>query len=99
MYNPIIFGYIAIFFSIIYRLPQIKKIYALKKGGDVSKKTYLLHNMSYIFFLIYLFHKTPLDYLLISYEFIGITQNFIIVILKMYYKKNVIKQNKENINI
>jgi len=96
MYNPIIFGYIAIFFSIIYRIPQIKKIYALKKGGDISKKTYMLHNMSYIFFLIYLFQKTERDYLLIFYEMFGILQNSTIVILKMHYKRLDKKQKQEN---
>ena len=98
MYNPIIFGYIAIFFSIIYRIPQIKKIYTLKKGGDISKKTYMLHNMSYIFFLIYLFQKTERDYLLIFYEISGILQNSTIVILKMHYKRLDKKQKQKQEN-
>ncbi len=89
-YNYQIFGYIAILFSIIYRLPQINKIYKSKKAGDISKKMYIMHNFSYIFFIIYLVQKPQIDYLLLSYEIMGIMQNIIIIALKMYYKKNEI---------
>ena len=89
-YNYRIFGYIAILFSVIYRFPQIAKIYKSKKAGDISKRMYILHSCSYIFFITYLVQKPEIDYLLLSYEIMGIIQNMIIIGLKIYYKKKEI---------
>ena len=50
-----------------YRIPQIKKIYKNKKGDDISKKTFLIHNLSYIFLFLYLVDKNPTDYLILFY--------------------------------
>jgi len=57
MVNNDIFGYIGILFAIIYRFPQIIKIYKNKKGEDISKKTFILHNCAYLFLLIYIIRK------------------------------------------
>jgi uncharacterized protein with PQ loop repeat len=92
--NYNIFGYIGIFCAMIYKLPQIKKIYNTKKGEDISKKTYIIHNCSYICLIVYLFNKSELDYLLICYEFFGLSQNLIILSLKMKYKNIDIKKNE-----
>jgi len=82
-----IFGYLGLFFAMIYRIPQIVKIYKSKKGEDISKKTFILHNCAYLFLLIYIVRKDPIDYLIISYYIIGTIQNLLIVIMKSYYKK------------
>jgi uncharacterized protein with PQ loop repeat len=87
MVNNEIFGYIGIFFAIIYRIPQIIKIYKNKKGEDISTKTFILHNCAYLFFLIYVIRKKPTDYLIVSYYIVGAIQNLIIVLMKIYYKK------------
>ena len=58
MVNSEIFGYIGIVFAMIYRIPQIIKIYKNKKGEDISTKTFVLHNCAYIFLLIYISIKT-----------------------------------------
>jgi uncharacterized protein with PQ loop repeat len=87
MVNFEIFGYIGIVFAMTYRIPQIIKIYKNKKGEDISNKTFLLHNCAYIFLLIYISNKPPVDYLIISYYIIGMVQNLIVVLLKQYYKK------------
>ena len=80
-------GYLGLFFATIYRLPQILKIYRTKRGGDVSKKSFLLHNCAYISFIFYLLYgKKEKDYILLVYYFIGMAENIIIVILKKYYK-------------
>ena len=81
-----IFGYLGLFFAFIYRIPQIVKIYKTKKGENISKKTFILHNFAYIFFILYVVNKSTIDYLLLSYYIIGIIQNLIIVLLKKYYK-------------
>ena len=87
-------GYLGLFFATIYRLPQILKIYRTKKGGDVSKKSFLLHNCAYISFIFYLLYgKKEKDYILLVYYFIGMTQNIIIVALKKYYKTRQLEEN------
>lgn len=37
-------------FAMIYRIPQIIKIYKNKKGEDISATTFTLHNFAYGFF-------------------------------------------------
>ena len=87
-------GYLGLFFATIYRLPQILKIYRTKRGGDVSKKSFLLHNCAYISFIFYLLYgKKEKDYILLFYYFIGMTQNIIIVALKKYYKTRQLEEN------
>ena len=86
MFNNDIFGYIGLIFAITYRIPQILKIYKNKKGEDISKKTFILHNCAYFFFLIYIIRKKPIDYLITSYYIIGASQNLLIVLMKKYYK-------------
>jgi uncharacterized protein with PQ loop repeat len=86
MVNNEVFGYIGLVFAMIYRIPQIIKIYKHKKGEDISATTFILHNFAYLFFLIYIFRKSTIDYLLVSYYIIGAFQNLIIVIMKKYYK-------------
>ena len=87
MFDWNIIGYLGVFFAAVYRLPQITKIYKTKKGKDVSKKAFILHNGAYISFFIYLiFGKSKIDYILLVYYFIGIIQNLIIIGMKKYYK-------------
>ena len=80
-------GYLGIFFAATYRIPQMVKIYKTKKGDDVSKKAFILHNGAYISFILYLLYgKDQLDYTLLYY-IIGIIQNMIIIGMKKYYKE------------
>ena len=91
-----ILGYIGLFFAFIYRIPQIIKLYNTKKGEDISKKTFILHNCAYLFLLSYLCNKNKLDYLLISYYIIGILMNLLIVVMKVYYNKDQITNDNED---
>ena len=86
MVNLDIFGYLGVVFAMIYRIPQIIKIYKNKKGDDISTKTFILHNCAYICLLIYITNKKPTDYLILSYYIIGIIQNLIIVLMKRHYQ-------------
>ena len=47
-------GYLGVFFAAVYRIPQIIKLYRSKKGADVSKKSFILHNGAYISLILYL---------------------------------------------
>ena len=78
-------GYIGLFFAFIYRIPQIVKIYKTQKGGDISKKTFILHNFAYLFLLSYIFCKENIDILLIVYYIVGILMNIVIISMKLYY--------------
>ncbi len=82
-----IFSYIGLFFAIIYRIPQIIKIYRTKKADDISSYSYLTHNGAYISFIIYLFGtgKESQEWVLCYYYVMGITQNLLIYIMKRYY--------------
>lgn len=88
-------GYCGILFAAIYRIPQIVKIYRTKRGGDVSKKSFILHNGAYISFIVYLVYgKENPDYILLIYYCIGIFQNLIILIMKEFYKTSLIEDEK-----
>jgi len=81
-------GYMGVFFAAVYRIPQIVKLYQTKKGEDVSKKSFILHNGAYVSFLLYLcLNEPPIDFILIGYYCMGIIQNGIIIGMKYYYKK------------
>lgn len=81
------FGYFAFFTSVIYRFPQILKMYRTKKSDDVSFKMFLLQSISCICFIIYLIGIQNNDLLLIIYYIVGIFLNIIICIMKKMYKK------------
>ena len=83
-----IFSYIGLGFAIIYRIPQIRKIYLTKRAEDLSSYSYLTHNGAYLSFIIYLMgtQKTRTEWVLCTYYFIGITQNLLIYGLKKYFQ-------------
>ena len=81
-------GYLGVFFAMIYRLPQILKLYRTKKGEDISKKSFLLHNGAYVSLILYLtLSKNKIDYILLGYYSTGLIQNGVIIALKQYYKQ------------
>ena len=81
-------GYLGVFFAAVYRIPQIIKLYRSKKGADVSKKSFILHNGAYISLILYLsLSKNKMDFILIGYYCVGLIQNVHIIAMKQYYKK------------
>ena len=86
-FNWKIFSYTGLFFAIIYRIPQITKIYRTKKADDISSYSYLTHNGAYISFILYLFgtKKEKDEWVLCLYYLIGMSQNLIIYMMKRYY--------------
>ena len=80
-------GDLGVFFAAVYRIPQIIKLYKTKKGSDVSKKSFILHNGAYVSLILYLFlSKNKMDFILIGYYCIGLIQNGLIIAMKYYYK-------------
>jgi len=80
-----IFGYLGFVVAILYRLPQILKMYRTKKSNDVSAKMFILQSFSCLCFIIYLFGEKNKDILLITYYAVGILLNIIICIMKKKY--------------
>jgi uncharacterized protein with PQ loop repeat len=83
-----IFGYIAFVIAMIYRIPQILKMYRTKKSDDVSSKMFVLQSISCACFIIYLLGIQNNDILLISYYSIGIFLNIIVCSMKRFYKND-----------
>lgn len=93
MLNWDIIGYLGVLFAASYRLPQIVKIYRTKKGGDVSKKSFIMQNCATICFILYVIYgKEKIDYILLVYYIVGLLQNTIILVMKKYYKNQNIPQ-------
>lgn len=87
-----IFGWIAASLGLIYKVPQIYKIYKYKKTKGLSIRSYCFQTISYIFYIIHGFYIE--DNPSISMGFISLVQNIIIHLL--FYKYNYKKKNKNN---
>jgi uncharacterized protein with PQ loop repeat len=90
-----VIGYVGMFFAVTYRIPQIMKLCKTKKGGDISKTSFVLQNLAYISLLTYLLSKEEKDYILISYELVGLCQNSLILFLKRMYGKKAKRHLQE----
>ena len=84
-----VFSYIGLFFAVIYRVPQIVKIYRSKSAADLSSYSYLTHNGAYASFILYLVGTGKLwdEWVLCFYYFMGISQNMLIFAMKTYYAR------------
>ena len=90
-----VIGYVGMFFAVTYRIPQIMKLCKTKKGGDISKTSFVLQNLAYTSLLTYLLSKEEKDYILISYEIVGLCQNSLIILLKRRYRIRAKKHLQE----
>jgi len=79
-----IFGWIAASLGLIYKVPQIYKIYKYKKTKDLSIRSYIFQTLSYCFYIIHAFYIE--DNPSISMGFISLVQNIIIHLLFYKYK-------------
>ena len=48
-----LFGWIATSFSLVYKLPQIYKLYKTKNSYAISLKAYTIQTISYFFYIIH----------------------------------------------
>jgi uncharacterized protein with PQ loop repeat len=79
-----IFGWIATGLGLLYKTPQIYKIYKSKKIDGLSLNSYICQSLSYCFYIVHGYYIE--DNPTISMGFISLTQNLIIHIL--FYKFN-----------
>jgi MtN3 and saliva related transmembrane protein len=78
-------GIAATVLSIIYRLPQMYKIYKTKKSEDISVWMLLVQNLSYLCYICYGIFKH--DWIYISASLLSFMQNIIIYLQMRYYRK------------
>ena len=90
-----IFGWIAASLGLIYKVPQIYKIYKYKKTNGLSIRSYFFQTVSYIFYIIHGFYIE--DNPSISMGFISLVQNIIIHLL--FYKYNYKNKNNKTIEM
>lgn len=82
-------GFAGLVCSLIYRIPQIYKIFKTKSAKDISLWTVHVQNVSYIFYIVYGFMIKDIVYIVSS--FVSVFQNIIIMILYFCFR------NKEEV--
>ena len=91
-----LFGWIASSITLIYKLPQIFKIYKTKKSDDLSLFSLLIQCFGYIFYIL---HGNTLNDLPIMFMGGGaLFETSIIIGMYFYYKSNIIIPPIDNTN-
>lgn len=91
-----LFGWVASSITLIYKLPQIFKLYKTKKSDDLSLFSLLIQCFGYIFYIL---HGNTLNDLPIMFMGAGaLLETAIIVILYFYYKSNITNPPIDNTN-
>ncbi len=80
----ILFGWIATCLSMIYKLPQIYKLYKTRNSDSISLKAYIIQTFSYFFYIIHGVYNS--DYPIIVMGISSVIQCFIIIFLWHKYK-------------
>ena len=82
--EKILFGWIATSFSLVYKLPQIYKLYKTKEVSGISLKAYILQTISYLFYIIHGSFNT--DFPIVVMGISSFTQCLIILFLGNKYR-------------
>lgn len=91
-----IFGWIASSITLIYKLPQIFKLYKTKNSDDLSLFSLLIQCLGYIFYIL---HGNTLNDLPIMFMGGGaLFETSIIIGMYFYYKSNIIIPPIDNTN-
>jgi MtN3 and saliva related transmembrane protein len=101
-----VYGWIASSITLIYKLPQIYKLYKTKKSNDISIISLLIQTTGYIFYILHGIHIKDTPILLMGIG--ALFQTLILVLLFFLYKnkektkeikKEIKKDSKEDIEI
>ena len=88
-----LYGWIASSITIIYKIPQIVKLYKTKKSDDLSIASFIIQFIGYIFYTL---HGISINDLPTIYMGAGaFIENLIIIIMYYCYKTNIV-ENTEN---
>ena len=81
-----LFGWIASSITLIYKLPQIYKLYKRKKSNDISVISLLVQSLGYIF---YIFHGiTVKDNPIILMGSGALFETIILILMYFFYRNN-----------
>jgi len=78
-------GYAALFFSLVYRLPQLLKIHKEKTGSAISTKMLIIQNISYIFYITY--GVMVGDFIYLFSSIISFVQGILMHSMILYYNR------------
>ena len=81
-----IFGWVASSITVVYKIPQIIKLYKTKKSSDLSILSLIIQSIGYIFYILHGFNINDLP--IISMGVGALIQNIIIIILYYLYNNN-----------
>ena len=88
----LVFGWIASSITLIYKLPQIYKLYKRKKSEDISFFSLLIQSIGYIFYIMH--GITIEDFPIIVMGSGALFQSIILIILYLLYSVS----EGENVN-
>ncbi len=88
-----VFSYLGLGFALVYRVPQILKIYRNKSAADLSVYSCLTHNGAYVSFIVYLVGsgKQRDEWVLCGYYLLGFSQNVLIYLMKRHYDQRQVQ--------
>ena len=81
-----LFGWIASSITLIYKIPQIYKLYKRKKSNDISIISLIIQSIGYIFYILH--GITIKDNPIILMGSGALFETLILIILYFIYKKN-----------
>ena len=88
-----VYGWIASGITLIYKLPQIYKLFKTKKSNDLSLVSIMVQSIGYGFYIL---HGNDVnDYPIILMGSGALFQSLILISLYFYYKKNKSINNNE----
>jgi uncharacterized protein with PQ loop repeat len=79
-------GFSGLALSLVYRLPQLWKMYSTMSVKDISLWMVYIQNLSYIFYIIYGVMISDIVYIVSS--IVSLVQNFMIITLYIWYANN-----------
>ena len=91
MSNKTVFGWIASSITIIYKLPQIYKLYKTKKSNDLSIISIFIQTLGYIFYTLH--GWTMNDFPILVMGSVSLIQNTILSIMYFCYKEKIDDEN------
>lgn len=80
-------GFAAMAISLVYRLPQIYKIYKKKSAADISQTAYLLQDISYVLYIWYGARRQ--DPIYIASSLLSFAQNIVIHVMKWRFDRQM----------
>ena len=92
-----IFGWIASSITLIYKLPQIYKLYKRKKSDDISFFSLFIQTIGYIFYIIH--GITIKDFPIIMMGSGALFQSIVLIILYLFYSVSCCAKEDINQNI